>query len=123
MASGLVDLLKEAHVTSGAQGIAYSCLIDVLVARGRAREALERLTAGLGVNGSSGLSLEDVNRTALMRLKSAVESEGLTFGFAIPKKCNSSKAHRPTSSAASIGDDDATYPQVSEERSLSPLMD
>jgi leucine-rich PPR motif-containing protein len=96
LASKLVSLLHEAKVTSGAQGIAYSCLLDVQSQRGLFEEGLVTLKAGL----ERGLDLEDINRTALTRLRTGVLSEGKEFDFEIPKKC---KAH--------------------EERSVSPSSD
>ncbi len=83
MANRLVRLLQSARVTSGAQGIAYSCLLDVLVGRGEYEQAMGHLKAGL----KQGVRLEDINRTALVRLKTGLE-EKLTeeFPFPIPKK-------------------------------------
>ncbi len=39
----LVDLLRNATVTRGARGIAYSCLIDVLAMRGDYEQGCEAL--------------------------------------------------------------------------------
>ena len=58
MASDLVDLLHDATVTRGAQGIAYSCLLDVLSQQGEYGRGLQRLNEAL----HRGVKLEDVNR-------------------------------------------------------------
>jgi leucine-rich PPR motif-containing protein len=84
MASRLVDLLQDARVTSGAQGIAYSCLLDVMTQAGDYRAALHKLEAGM----RNGVRLDDVNRTALVRLKGGLEKVGAEFPYEIPKKCN-----------------------------------
>lgn len=82
MASRLVDLLKDAKVTSGAQGIAYSCLLDVMTQKGSFKDALDRLESGL----EQGVNMDDINRTAIIRLKSGLEDQGLDFPFEVPKK-------------------------------------
>ena len=79
------------------QGIALSCLLDVLVRDGRYREALARLTDAVE---RGGVRLEDINRTALTRLKSGLEGEPeqgggggrLEFPYPIPKKRTSRRA-------------------------------
>ena len=82
MATRLVDLLQEAKVTSGAQGIAYSCLLDVMTQRQKYGGAMNKLEQGL----KRGVKLEDINRTALIRLKKGIETQGEQFPFEIPKK-------------------------------------
>ena len=67
----------------GARGIAYSCLIDVLTQNENYIAAIDALKKGL----TTGIKLEDVNRTALKRLKQGLEeTTSETFPFAIPKK-------------------------------------
>ena len=78
-------------MTSGAHGIAYSCLLDVMANSGRFAEAAARLNKGLN---SGGVRLEDVNRTALLRLKAGVEAAGGVFSHDIPKKTSRSNRER-----------------------------
>jgi leucine-rich PPR motif-containing protein len=85
MASNLVELLHDAIVTRGAQGIAYSCLLDVLSQREQYAVGMERLHEAM----RRGVKLEDVNRTALLRLKVGVEEQlELQFPYEVPKKTN-----------------------------------
>ena len=66
-----------------ARGIAYSCLIDVLTQQQNYLAAIDALKKGL----NTGIKLEDVNRTALKRLKQGLEdTSSQTFPFEIPKK-------------------------------------
>ena len=80
----LVNVLEDAStVTMGARGIAYSCLIDVLTQQQNYIAAIDALQNGL----ATGIKLEDVNRTALKRLKQGLEeTSNKTFPFEIPKK-------------------------------------
>ena len=84
LAQRLVNLLENADtVTVGARGIAYSCLLDVLTQRQEFSSGVKALKAGL----ESGISIEDVNRTALKRLKEGLEATtNEHFPFEIPKK-------------------------------------
>lgn len=67
----------------GARGIAYSCLIDVLTQNQNYIGGIDALKKGL----TTGIKLEDVNRTALKRLKQGLEeTTSETFPFEIPKK-------------------------------------
>lgn len=85
MARRLVDLLQGANVTSGAHGIAYSCLLDVMTQKGDFQRALQALEEGVR---QRGLNTDNVNRTALVRLKNGLAEMGLEskFQFEIPKK-------------------------------------
>ena len=80
----LVNVLEDAStVTMGARGIAYSCLIDVLTQQQNYIAAVDALKKGL----TTGIKLEDVNRTALKRLKQGLEDTSTqTFPYEIPKK-------------------------------------
>ena len=82
LAQRLVHLLENATVTNGARGIAYSCLLDVLTQNEDFVQGVEFLEQGL----QSGIKLEDVNRTALKRLKEGLEKEKIEFPYDIPKK-------------------------------------
>merc|ERR1712032_172747 len=83
MAFSLVNHLGEAaQVTSGARGIAYSCLLDCLYAGNEHRKGWEALQEALRAN----VALEDINRTALVRLKQGLEESGERFPYQIPPK-------------------------------------
>ena len=82
LAERLVVLLENAVVTNGARGIAYSCLLDVLTQNQEYTKGVKSLETGL----NSGIALEDMNRTALRRLKEGVEAQGNEFPYEIPKK-------------------------------------
>jgi len=83
LAFGLVRHLAEAdQVTSGARGIAYSCLLDCLCASNEHKKGYEALKEAL----EKKVALEDINRTALVRLKQGLEDEGDIFPYNIPPK-------------------------------------
>jgi len=85
LAFGLVNKLAEAdQVTPGARGIAYSCLLDCLCGTEQHKKGWKVLQDAL----SRGVQLEDVNRTALVRLKTGLESVGEKFPLSIPPKNN-----------------------------------
>ena len=83
LAFSLVKHLNEAQqVTTGAKGIAYSCLLDCLCASNNFQKGYSALQDALDKK----VSLEDINRTALVRLKQGVEEEGQLFNHIIPPK-------------------------------------
>eukprot|EP00092_Neocalanus_flemingeri_P021226 GFUD01023000.1.p1 GENE.GFUD01023000.1~~GFUD01023000.1.p1 ORF type:complete len:1120 (-),score=366.36 GFUD01023000.1:285-3644(-) len=83
LAFGLVRHLAEAdQVTSGARGIAYSCLLDCLCASNEHQKGWAALKEALDKK----VALEDINRTALVRLKQGLEDEGQMFPYTIPPK-------------------------------------
>merc|ERR1719220_81523 len=83
LAFGLVRHLADAsQVTSGARGIAYSCLLDCLCISKRHKEAFAALQEAL----EQKVTIEDINRTALLRLKQGLEEEGEVFPVRIPPK-------------------------------------
>jgi len=83
LAFGLVDKLAQAdQVTSGARGIAYSCLLDCLCSSNQPALGFDVLQDAL----NQGVRLEDINRTALLRLKTGVEAGGQKFSHTIPPK-------------------------------------
>jgi len=83
LAFGLVNHLSEAgHVTSGAKGIAYSCLLDCLCVAKQHRKGCAVLKSAI----DESVCLEDINRTALLRLKQGLEEDGLVFPYKIPPK-------------------------------------
>jgi pentatricopeptide repeat protein len=83
LAFGLVSKLADAdQVTPGARGIAYSCLLDCLCTAEKHKQGWNVLQDAL----SRGVELEDVNRTALVRLKTGLETQGQRFPYTIPPK-------------------------------------
>lgn len=107
LAQRLVGLLENAVVTNGARGIAYSCLLDVLTQNKEYDKGLSALHEGL----DSGIRLEDVNRTALKRLKDGLENQGDDFPFEIPHKSVGSSV------ASIMNEDDA-----GSIRSMTPIL-
>lgn len=93
----LIKHLKNSHVTEGAIGNAYSCLLDVLVAKNKHEEVVMAFEAALKDAG-----LAHINRTAIIRVKEVYESLGKPFEYPIPPKNIRSIASTTTSS-----DDDA----------------
>lgn len=77
----LISQLKSIAVSDGALGIAYSCLLDV-------QAATERYEAGLVTidEALKNVCLENINRTALLRIKEGVEKAGKQFPHSIPDK-------------------------------------
>jgi len=98
LAERLVKLLEDAVVTNGARGIAYSCLLDVLTQKKDYSRGLESLGEAL----NSGIRIEDINRTALKRLKEGLELLGAGFPFEIPQKSLSGSVINETEENSSI---------------------
>lgn len=97
----LVDLLKTTNLTVGAMGNAYSCLIDVYAAKDMFEEGNKVLESVVGE-----LGVENINRTALIRLKEGLEKSGKTFTFDIPKKTQKKEDSSSSSSSSSSSDDE-----------------
>jgi leucine-rich PPR motif-containing protein len=99
LAFGLVNQLSSAqHVSGGAKGIAYSCLLDCLCAAGKHQEGWKALQEAM----EGGVVLQDVNRTALVRLKQGLEDNGDDFPYEIPPKNPCRDLDRMTSSSPAI---------------------
>lgn len=98
LAERLVGLLENAAVTNGARGIAYSCLLDVLTQNQEYEKGIYALKEGL----ESGIRLDDVNRTALRRLKEGLEIQGHDFPYDIPHKSNASIINEDEQSIRSV---------------------
>lgn len=94
MARKLIKTLTTTQVTEGAFGNAYSCLLDILIAKERYDDALDELKLALNET-----CLENINRTALIRLKENVEKVGKPFPYEIPVK-------NAKSSSSSSSDDE-----------------
>jgi len=94
LAFNLVRHLEEAeNVTSGAKGIAYSCLLDCLCMSNNFFGGYSILKDAVDKK----VNLEDMNRTALVRLKEGLEGEGHTFPYNIPPKTKKKDGERSLS--------------------------
>jgi len=110
LAERLVGLLEDAVVTNGARGIAYSCLLDVLTRNKDFSKGLSCLNEGL----KSGILVEDINRTALKRLKEGLEMMGEELPYPVPQK---------SSATSSIVNDDIIMDEDhSSTRSATPML-
>lgn len=99
----LIDLLKHTKVSAGAIGNAYSSLLDILSTKNQFDEALKVLDSAI-----QDVCLENINRTALLRVKEGAEKAGLKFSHNIPEKSATGKPniHDTSSSSASSSSDD-----------------
>lgn len=75
----LVELLKNSSITNGALGNAYSCLLDVLAAQGKNEEAINTFELAIKT-----ISIDDLNRTAVLRVKEIYDKVGKPFVQNIP---------------------------------------
>lgn len=98
----LIDLLRNAKVSEGAIGNAYSCLLDIYSNKNDADACLKTLDISI-----KDVCLENINRTALMRVKDCVEKAGKKFPHQIPNKApKNTKAENSSSSSSSSSDDE-----------------
>lgn len=109
LAQTMIDQLRGSKISEGAIGNAYSCLIDIQTSKGNTDKALEIVKSAI-----KDICLENINRTALLHLKAALEAEGKPFPYTIPEK--KSKA---MSSSSHSSDDDVT-PTRPETRPTKP---
>lgn len=103
----LINLLKtDTNITNGALGIAYSGLIDILASREDYVNGLAAIDDAIKI-----VSLENINRTALMRIKIGIEKSGKQFPYTIPeKRIFSTKGEENSSSSSSSSSDDEPPP-------------
>ncbi|XP_075152362.1 bicoid stability factor [Haematobia irritans] len=113
MAQNVISQLRGSKISEGAIGNAYSCLIDIQTSKGNTDKALDTLKTAI-----KDVCLEHINRTALQRLKTALESEKKEFPYTIPEKKTSGKSISSSSSSSS-SDDDVT-PKRPETRPTKP---
>ncbi|KAJ9586127.1 hypothetical protein L9F63_020226, partial [Diploptera punctata] len=107
----LIKLLKDIPISEGARGTAYSCLIDILVYKQKLDEALVALKEAVDQ-----VCLENLNRTALLRLKQSVEEQGKTFPYLVPAKL--SALDLSSSSSSSSSDEEATRKRMHTYRQI-----
>jgi len=110
LAKRLIVKLKDAKITDGALGNAYSCLIDVLAIEEKFDEGLKVIKQAQETTG-----LENVNRTALNRIKDGVEKAGQNFPFVIPDKTKNATAPETSSSSSSSSSDDEVHQKTRKE--------
>lgn len=113
LAQNVITQLRESKISEGAIGNAYSCLIDIQTTKGNSDKALETLKTAV-----KDVCLENINRTALQRLKTALDAENKEFPYTIPEKKAGGKA-QSSSSSSSSSDDDVT-PKRPETRPTKP---
>ncbi|XP_017783732.1 PREDICTED: leucine-rich PPR motif-containing protein, mitochondrial [Nicrophorus vespilloides] len=94
----LIEHLKTSKVTEGALGNAYSCLLDVLVNKEKHEEVIENFEEAIKT-----VPLDNINRTAILRVKESYEKLNKPFNHTIPAKSN--KSQTSTSSSSSSDDD------------------
>lgn len=104
--------LRELKISEGAIGNAFSCLIDIQLTNGNIDKALDTLKTAV-----KDVCLENINRTALLRLRTALEEQNKEFPFAIPEKKNKKDI---TSSTSSDSSDDDVRPKKPETRPPKP---
>ncbi|XP_055375539.1 leucine-rich PPR motif-containing protein, mitochondrial [Condylostylus longicornis] len=100
----LVLKLKESKVSEGALGNAYSCYLDILSTKEKYDEALEVLKTKILAD----VCLENINKTALNRLKTGIEASGKKFPYDIPKRSpHNDDTSSSSSSSSSSSDEEA----------------
>ena len=105
LAEKLIVYLKETQISEGALGNAYSCYLDVLVAKEKHEEGLIVLKKAI-----EDVCLDHLNKTALTRLKAGVEAKGIKFPHKITNK-NVNDTTSSSSSSSGSSDDDVTPPK------------
>ncbi|KAH8237964.1 hypothetical protein KR032_009124 [Drosophila birchii] len=103
LAGVVISQLRDSKISEGAIGNAYSCLIDIQTTKGSHDKALDVLA-----NAIKDVSLENINRTALLRLKQAVEEKSQKFPYTIPEKRTKANDDSSSSSSSSSSDDDVS---------------
>ncbi|TMW54433.1 hypothetical protein DOY81_000425 [Sarcophaga bullata] len=116
LAQSVINQLRDSKISEGAIGNAYSCLIDIQTGKGNADKALETLKTAI-----KDVCLENINRTALQRLKALVEAEKKEFPYNIPEKKVGKSLSSSTSSQSS--DDDVTPPRPETKPTKPSLKD
>lgn len=92
----LIDVLKQAKVSEGAIGNAYSCLLDVYAVKEQYENGLTAINSAV-----KDVTLESINRTALARIKDGIEKTGKSFPHKIPNKNSKSNKGDETSDSTS----------------------
>lgn len=77
----LIKNLKTSSVTQGALGNAYSCLLDIIVAKGNTDETISTFEEAI-----KDVKVDYINRTALLRIKEIYEKYEKPFNYTISTK-------------------------------------
>ncbi|XP_054742086.1 leucine-rich PPR motif-containing protein, mitochondrial [Anastrepha obliqua] len=109
LAQAVISQLRESKISEGAIGNAYSCLIDIHTTGNNLDKALDTLKTAI-----KDICLENINRTALVRLKTALQEQNKEFPFEIPEK----KSQKNSSSSSSQSSDDDVTPKRPETRPI-----
>lgn len=99
----LIELLKQTKVSEGAIGNAYSCLLDVYAIKEQYENGLVALDTAV-----KDVCLENINRTALVRIKAGLEKSGKHFPHIIPDRVlkQNEESSDSSSSSSSSSDDE-----------------
>lgn len=97
----LINLLRDAKVSEGAVGNAYSCLLDIHSQNNDADACLKTIDESI-----KDVCLENINKTALLRVKDCVEKAGKQFTHKIPERTTNAKKQESSSSSSSSSSDD-----------------
>lgn len=97
----LLRSLKDSKVSEGGLGTVHSCLIDVFCAQDKYDDALNAVD-----NAIKDVCLENINRTALLRVQDGLEKVGKKFPHKIPDKKKVNAANDTSSSSSSSSDDE-----------------
>lgn len=84
LAQKLIDHLKSSsNITEGATGNAYSCLLDILVAKGNEEEIISNFEKAI-----KDVNINFINRTAVQRVSEIYAKQGKEFNYKIPTKAD-----------------------------------
>lgn len=100
VAKNLLIALKDSKLSEKAWGTVHSCLIDVYCSQEKYDDALKAVD-----NAINDVSLENINRTALRRVKDGIEKGGKKFPYKIPENKNTNAADSSSSSSSSSDDE------------------
>lgn len=89
----LIDHLKTSNITEGALGNVYSCLIDIKYSKGPAKDVIETFEKAL-----KDVSVDSMNRTAVIRVKNCHDELGIPFTHKIPNKTKNQNTSTSSSS-------------------------
>lgn len=96
LARKLIEHLKQANITEGALGNAYSCLLDILSLKENNEEVVNTFE-----NAIKEVNINYLNRTAVIRVSEIYSKLGKPFNHKIP-----TKADKPNVSSTSTSSSD-----------------
>ena len=97
----LIDHLKKSNVTDAAIGIAQSCLLDVTSNNNNPEQIIKVFESVIKET-----SIENLNRTAVMRVKNAYTQLGKPFNYEVPQRKR--VGGKSSSSSTSSGEEHAS---------------